>query len=99
MSAFKVTTATLISQANELTNLNGRFKTATEQLVTSEASLSSMWEGEANTAFHTAFTTDKGKMDEFYNLIAQYIERLNTIATRYTQTEQTNTEIASTRTY
>ena len=99
MAGFKVTTATLVSQANELANLNGRFKTATEQLVTSEASLNTMWEGEANTAFHTAFTTDKAKMDELYNLIMQYIERLNTIATRYTQTEQTNTEIASSRTY
>ena len=39
------------------------------------------------------------KMDEFYNLIITYIERLNSIATRYEQTERTNTEIASNRTY
>ncbi len=98
-SSFKVTTSVLTSQANELSDLNGRFKTAVEQLVTSEASLKTMWEGEANDAFHNAFTTDKGKMDEFYNLILQYIEKLNSIATRYSQTEQTNTEIASNRTY
>lgn len=99
MAAFKVTTATLVSKANELTNLNGRFKSETEQLVTSESSLNSMWDGEANTAFHNAFTADKAKMDEFYNLIVQYVEKLNAIATRYTQTEQANTEIASSRTY
>lgn len=99
MSQFKVTASTLTTQATELTDLNGRFKSAVEQLVTSEANLNSMWDGEANDAFHNAFTTDKGKMDEFYNLIIQYVERLNSIATRYIQTERTNTEIASNRTY
>jgi WXG100 family type VII secretion target len=98
-SSFKVTTSVLTSQANELSSLNGRFKTAVEQLVSSEANLKTMWEGEANDAFHAAFTTDKGKMDEFYNLILQYVEKLNSIATRYSQTEQTNTQIASNRTY
>lgn len=98
-SSFRVTTSVLTSQANELSNLNGRFKTAVEQLVTSETSLKTMWEGEANDAFHAAFNTDKCKMDEFYNLIMQYIEKLNSIATRYSQTEQTNTEIATNRTY
>lgn len=99
MADFKVTTTVLRTQADELTELNGRFKSSVEKLVTSEASLNSMWDGEANDAFHAAFAVDKGKMDEFYNLIMQYIERLRTIAVRYEQTEQTNTEIASSRTY
>lgn len=99
MADFKVTTTVLRSQADELTELNGRFKSSVEKLVTSEANLNSMWDGEANDAFHNAFITDKGKMDEFYNLIIQYIESLRTIAVRYEQTEQTNTEIASSRTY
>lgn len=99
MANFKVTTSVLKSQADELIELNGRFKSSVEKLVTSEASLNSMWDGEANDAFHAAFLNDKGKMDEFYNLIMQYIERLRTIAIRYEQAEQTNTEIASSRTY
>ena len=99
MANFKVTSSVLTTQAGELSELNGRFKSMIEQLVTSEMSLNSMWEGEANDAFHNAFTTDKGTMDEFYNLIIKYIESLNSIATRYSQTEQTNTEIASNRTY
>ena len=89
MSAFKVTTSQLTTQATELSELNGRFKTAVEQLVSSEGNLKSMWEGEANEAFHMAFTNDKVKMDDFYN----------TIATRYNQTEQANTQIASNRSY
>ncbi len=99
MSAFKVTTSQLTTQATELSELNGRFKTAVEQLVSSEGNLKSMWEGEANEAFHMAFTNDKVKMDDFYNLVLTYVERLNTIATRYNQTEQANTQIASNRSY
>lgn len=99
MASFRVTSSQLRSQASELTNLNGNFKSAVEQLVSSEASLKSMWEGEANDAFHAAFTTDKGKMDEFHNLIVTYIDRLNAIADRYDQAEQNNYQIASNRTY
>lgn len=99
MSQFKVTASVLTTQASHLTDLNGKFKTAVEQLVSSETNLKSMWTGEANDAFHNAFITDKSKMDQFYNLIVQYIEKLNTIATRYGQTERTNTEIAKNRSY
>ena len=99
MSSFRVTTGTLTAGAEELTSLNGRFKSAVEQLASSELGLKSMWEGEANDAFHAAFMNDKGKMDEFYNLIIQYIGRLNSIVVRYNQTEQTNTQIATNRTY
>lgn len=99
MADFKVTASVLNSQANELTELNGRFKTEVEQLVAAESSLNSMWDGEANDAFHNAFMVDKSKMDEFYNLIIQYVQKLNSIATRYTQTEQANTQIASNRSY
>lgn len=99
MASFKVTSSALKSQASELSDLNERLKTEISKLESSEASLKTMWEGEANDAFHTAFMNDKGKMDEFHNLIITYIDRLNSIAARYEQTEQANTEIASNRTY
>lgn len=99
MADFKVQTTVLRSQADQLETLNGQFKTCIEQLVTSEGSLNSMWDGDANDAFHNAFVTDKGKMDEFYKLIIQYIERLRSIATKYEQAEQANLDIASTRSY
>ena len=99
MSSFRVTTNSLSTQAEELAALNGQFKSAVEQLSTAELALRGMWEGDANDAFHAAFTTDKSKMEDFYNLIVQYIAKLNSIALRYNQTEQTNTQIASNRTY
>lgn len=99
MSSFRVTTGSLTSGAEELSSLNGRFKASVDQLASSELSLKAMWEGEANEAFHAAFMTDKSKMEEFYTLINQYVERLNAIALRYNETEQANTQIASNRTY
>ncbi len=99
MANFTVTTSVLRSKAEELTQFNTRFNQSIEKLVTSESNLNAMWDGEANDTFHAAFMTDKGKMDEFSKLIMQYIDRLQTIAQRYDQTEQTNTEIASTRSY
>lgn len=99
MSDFKVTPSVLKSNADTLTDLNARFKGSVDSLVTSEGALNAMWDGEANDAFHAAFMTDKAKMDEFSRLIEQYTERLRQIAARYEQTEQSTTNIASSRTY
>ena len=99
MSAFTVTPATLKTKSEELNDLLARYKTCIERLVSYEASLNGMWDGDANDAFHSAFATDKGKMDQFATLITQYIEKLNAISARYMQTEQANTEIAANRTY
>lgn len=99
MSQFTVTSSELTKKANELQNLNGRFHSAIAQLCTSESSLNSMWDGEANDTFHAAFMQDKEKMNQFYELIVNYISALNSIAVRYQQTEQTNTDIAKNRTY
>lgn len=99
MSDFKVTPSVLKSNADTLTDLNARFKGSVDSLVTSEGALNAMWDGEANDAFHAAFMTDKAKMDEFSRLIEQYTERLRQIAARYEQTEQSTTNIASSRSY
>ena len=99
MSDFQVTPSDLRSNADQLTELNAKFKSSVESLANSESALNAMWDGEANDAFHSAFVTDKGKMDEFSRLIEQYTERLRQIAVRYEQTEQNTTSIASSRTY
>ncbi len=99
MSDYQVTPSVLESNADRLTELNARFKGSIESLTNSENALNAMWDGDANDAFHTAFMTDKGKMDEFSRLIEQYTERLRQIAARYKQTEVNTTNIASTRSY
>ena len=99
MSQFIVNPATLHSAAEELSNQNSQFKAQTDLLVQTEATLSSMWEGDAKAAFHNAFTHDKGAMDNFYNVVNTYVATLNSIAAKYEQVEAQNTEIASTRSY
>ncbi len=99
MSFFQVTAAELRKKAEQLKGLNSRFKTGTETLQTTEQALKSMWEGEANDAFHVAFTRDKGQMDQFHNVIEQFIEALLVIAAKYEAAENKNISIAATRSY
>lgn len=99
MSDFKVTTSVLMTQSEQLLELNTRYKSHIDNLVTSEGNLNSMWDGEANEAFHAAFENDKVKMFRFAELINEYAERLKIIAENYEKAEQANTEIASSRSY
>lgn len=99
MAEILVTAATVRSKAAELQNLNEQFKGKVSELENQEASLNSMWEGEANTAFHNAFMRDKSQMTNFYNLINQYIQTLFNIAAEYEKAEAINTNTGNTRTY
>lgn len=99
MATFRVTTNELKTKAEELRSLNAQFKNEVGNMETLEGSLSGMWEGEAKDAFHNAFSSDKVQMDNFYNAIELYIQRLETAAVKYAQAEATNVEIASTRKY
>lgn len=99
MALIQVTASQLKSKANELRSFNGQFKSQVGNLESQEASLASMWEGEAKNAFHTAFMNDKGQMDKFYELIEQYCQALETIAQKYEQAEAQNAQTASQRTY
>ena len=99
MALIKVTASQLKSQAEQLKSLNVRFREATGKLQETELALKSMWEGEANDAFHKAFSSDKVQMDNFYNAIEMYVAKLQTIAQKYEQAEQINTNTGNTRTY
>ena len=74
-NTIQVTTATLKNKANELKSLNSKFKSQVENLKSAESSLNGMWEGEAKTAFHKAFTQDITQMHNFYNAIEQYVQK------------------------
>ena len=94
-----VNTAELNSKASELNQANSSFKSQVENLQQQEQALSSMWEGDANTAFHAAFTKDITQMNNFYNAIAQYVQKLIEIAKQYDAAEQKNQGIATERRY
>lgn len=95
----EVTTSTLTNKANELKSLNSRFKSQVSTLRSYESSLNGMWDGEANNAFHSAFTKDATQMDNFYNAIEKYISSLNEIIQEYERAERANLSTATSRTY
>lgn len=99
MANITVTFAQLKAKAEELKTLNEQFKTQVTELEGIEANLVSMWEGQSKDVFHNAFITDKGQMNNFYNVMEQYIQTLLIALAKYQQAEAKNIETASTRTY
>lgn len=98
-STITVTPAEIKNKASELKQFNASLKTQIGELKAHENSLTSKWEGDAKTAFHSAFTRDVVQMDNFYNAIERYAAALLEIAARYEAAENQNTNIASTRKY
>lgn len=99
MSEIYVTAAQLKSKAEELSAQNTQLKAQIELLDETEQSLNAMWEGDANTAFHSAFQRDKNQLTNFYSAILQYVAALQNVAARYAQAESQNVDIANTRKY
>ena len=99
MALIRVTAAQVRTTANQLRDYNNNFNSQVTRLQESEASLNSMWQGQANDAFHTAFTSDKEYMTQFYNLINKYCEALDQIATEYENAETMNTDTATKRSF
>lgn len=94
-----VTTKTLTSKANELKSKNSEFKKQVAALREQQKSLDSMWDGDANKEFNTAFNNDATQMDNFYNLVERYVTSLNEIIKAYEDAEKTNVNTATTRKY
>lgn len=97
MATIRVTPTILRSKANELRDLNERFKSEVTGLTDSENRLANMWEGEARNAFHAEYQKDAEKFNTFYTGINQYIERLIAVADAYDKAESENLSVAQTR--
>lgn len=99
MAKFQVTTAELKAAIADLQEKNGTFKNKVSELEQSQQALRAQWQGDANTAFNTAFENNKAQWTTFSTLIDQYIQALQTILQTYEQAEATNTSTASNRSY
>ncbi len=99
MSEIIVTSSMLRSKAEELNNMNEQFRNAVSSLRDVENVLRSQFEGEASDAFHKAFSNDTIQMQNFYNAIAQYVQKLIQIADTYEKAEQANVATANARNY
>lgn len=92
-------TGQIKNKAEELKQLNSNFKKQIGELISTESSLNSMWDGDANDAFHSAFNRDVTQMNNFYNAIEVYVAKLNEIVSTYEKAESTNLNTANTRKY
>lgn len=99
MALISVTFEQLKVKADELQKLNNDFKTSVSELEGIENELASMWEGMSRDTFHNAFNSDKSQMDNFYNVMEQYVQALLVSLAKYQQAESQNVETAATRTY
>lgn len=97
MAEIRVTPSELRAKADTLEGLNRQYRQEVEKMVGYEADLASMWEGEAQRAFRSAFNTDREKMERFAQNIDQYILALREDAQKYEEAEQKSASIASTR--
>ncbi|WP_432627718.1 WXG100 family type VII secretion target [Brotaphodocola sp.] len=99
MALISVTSSQIRKTKETLQSYNQSFKSQVTRLDESEQKLNTMWEGQANEQFHSAFSSDKSYMDGFYNLINQFCEALEQIATEYDKAESQNVETAKVRKY
>lgn len=99
MADFRVSINDLKTKVDSLRQLNSQFKSQVSDLESTEASLNGMWEGQARETFHQAFNSDKVQMNNFYNAIEVYAQRLEAIAAKYAKAEAESVEIASQRSY
>lgn len=99
MSKYTVTASEMQTAINELNSANNEFKSRVNELETAQQELGAQWQGDANTAFNTAFQNDKSQWATFANLIDQYVQALSTILQTYQTAENTNTETAKIRSY
>ena len=99
MAEIIVTSSTLRNKAEELNSMNEQFKTAVNSLIDEENALRGQFEGEASDAFHAAFSKYAVQMQNFYNAIAQYAQKLVQIAEGYEKAEQANVATATERKY
>lgn len=97
MAKFEVTTSELKRAVSDLTSDNAEFKNRVSELQELQMELSSEWQGDANTAFTTAFNNDKSQWDTFASLVDQYIQALQAIAENYEKVEAINKETAQIR--
>lgn len=95
MSMFLVNSSQLRQKADRLEQMNEQFKQAVTALSDSEANLATMWEGDAQKAFRTAFTNDRTKFDEFYKGITLYIQALRAAADEYDGAESRNVSLVT----
>lgn len=91
----KVTPEKLISTASEFQSKGSRMQSLTQQMTTLVTGMSSIWSGEAATAYTKKFSELQDDMDKMKRMIDEHVTDLNEMARVYQQAEKANEELAS----
>ena len=97
MAEYKVTSSELKAKATELSGYIAQFTTEMNNLVNTENTLASTFEGEAQKAFHANFTTLHGEMETFKSVMQDYVTQLEVAAQGYEAAEQQAITIAQSK--
>ena len=91
----KVTPEKLTATASEFQSKGSRMQSLTQQMTSTVTGLSSIWTGEAATAYTKKFSELQDDMDKMKRMIDEHVTDLNEMARVYQQAEKANEELAS----
>lgn len=98
-TGYTVTPQQLLTTADALEELRGRYHEDITFLCDKEEELRVMWEGEANETFRTAFYQGITSHNSFDLVIRQYIDALRSTAATYMRAEQQASDVARNRSF
>lgn len=90
-----VTPEELINASQQFSNSASQVNSITNQMLSIVRGMSSMWQGEANTAYTNKFNSLEDDMTKIYKMITEHSNDLNEMARNYQTAEQTNVETSS----
>ena len=97
MAEYKVTSSELRAKAAELNGYISQFSTEMGNLVSTESTLATTDEGDAQRAFHNNFTTLHSEMETFKTVMQDYVTQLEVAAQGYEAAEQQAITIAQSK--
>ena len=97
MAEYKVTSSELKAKSTELRVYSAQFTQETNNMDTTESTLSTTYEGDAQKAFHNNFTTLRSEMETFKSVMQDYVTQLEVAAQGYEAAEQQAITIAQSK--
>ncbi|MGI6010703.1 MAG: WXG100 family type VII secretion target [Ruminococcus sp.] len=91
----KVTPEKLIAAASEFSAQGNTVSSLTQQMMTIVQGLSSVWQGEASSAYLARFQQLQGDIDQMNKMIQEHVQDLNDMARNYQSAEDAGKDIAA----
>jgi len=91
----KVTPEKLFSASDEFGSMGTQMNNLTNEMLTLVSNLKSIWQGEANEAYSSKFSSLSSDMDKLYRMVKEHSSDLMEMASAYKEAESANTEQGS----